>query len=160
MKKAATVVPVFFPELGSEPHFVVFRRGSKRSVQAGKDVISFGGHRDPSDRNLRHTAGRELHEESGLTFDPRRIIGQLHVYFTPGRRGKAYVHLVEGTQLDRLYKSIQSINDGRHEEFQSARVVSLSALRQELDGEHHFALPDFGRKVVELVSGWHLEQNH
>ncbi|MBI4360541.1 NUDIX domain-containing protein [Candidatus Micrarchaeota archaeon] len=160
MKKAASVIPVFFPHPDAEPHFVVFRRGSKRSVQPGKDVISFAGHQDASDRNLRHTARRELREESGIRFDPKRVIAQVHVYFTRGRRGKAYVHLVQGAQLDQLHRTIQAINEGRHNEFESARVVSLSALREELGGPHCFALPEFGRDVVELVSAWHLERSH
>lgn len=59
-----------------EPELILTVRSNAMPTHAG-EVAFPGGKRDPSDRDLLHTALRESHEEVGLNGDQVEVVGRL-----------------------------------------------------------------------------------
>ncbi|WP_419536580.1 CoA pyrophosphatase [Endozoicomonas sp.] len=72
LPEAAVLIPI---TNASEPELVFTRRATHMSTHSG-EVAFPGGKRDPSDRDLVHTALRESFEEIALPPETVRIIGQ------------------------------------------------------------------------------------
>ncbi len=72
LPEAAVLIPI---TNASEPELVFTRRATHMSTHSG-EVAFPGGKRDPSDRDLIHTALRESFEEIALPPETVRIIGQ------------------------------------------------------------------------------------
>ncbi|MBN1476893.1 CoA pyrophosphatase [Candidatus Sumerlaeota bacterium] len=76
---AAVLVPMIWH--GEEPHLLFTQR--TETVRHHQGQISFpGGHRDPGDPDLIHTALREAHEELGLPPSDVEVLGRLSDYLT------------------------------------------------------------------------------
>jgi 8-oxo-dGTP pyrophosphatase MutT (NUDIX family) len=76
---AAVLVPMIWH--GEEPHLLFTQR--TETVRHHQGQISFpGGHRDPEDTDLIHTALREAHEELGLPPSDVEVLGRLSDYLT------------------------------------------------------------------------------
>jgi len=72
--ESAVLVPLYLS--AGELHVVFIERGLDLRTHAGQ--VSFpGGRRDPTDRELVHTALREAHEEIGLDPDDVELLGSL-----------------------------------------------------------------------------------
>ena len=72
LPEAAVLIPI---TNASEPELVFTRRATHMSTHSG-EVAFPGGKRDPSDKDLVHTALRESFEEIALPPETVRIIGQ------------------------------------------------------------------------------------
>lgn len=72
LPEAAVLIPI---TNASEPELVFTRRATHMTTHSG-EVAFPGGKRDPSDRDLVHTALRESFEEIALPPEAVRIIGQ------------------------------------------------------------------------------------
>jgi 8-oxo-dGTP pyrophosphatase MutT (NUDIX family) len=79
--KVAAVLILLFPEKGSV-HTVLMQRPEYKGVHGGQ--ISFpGGKKEPSDKDIIHTAIREAHEETGLNQEDISVIDTLTPLFIP-----------------------------------------------------------------------------
>lgn len=91
--KPSSVLMLIYPSQG-EAHTVFIKRQQYEGVHSGQ--ISFpGGKKDPTDRDMQHTALREANEEIGLDISSVRIIGKLSDVFI--ERSNHLVHPFVGT---------------------------------------------------------------
>lgn len=75
LTRAAVLVPLLCA--GDGPRLVLTRRSQRVGTHKGQ--VSFpGGRVDPDDRDARHTALREAHEELAIRPADVRVLGQLH----------------------------------------------------------------------------------
>jgi 8-oxo-dGTP pyrophosphatase MutT (NUDIX family) len=79
--KVAAVLILLFPDKGSV-HTVLMQRPDYKGVHGGQ--ISFpGGKKEPSDKNIIHTAIREANEETGVKQEDISVIDTLTPLFIP-----------------------------------------------------------------------------
>ncbi len=79
-KNAAVLILLF--ENDSELHITLIKRTEYEGVHSGQ--ISFpGGMKEPSDRDLLHTAMRETSEETGIKAEDIKIAGKLSPIYIP-----------------------------------------------------------------------------
>ncbi|MDZ7849043.1 MAG: CoA pyrophosphatase [Owenweeksia sp.] len=80
VRKAAVLA--LFIEKKKRPELVLILRTNYKGVHGGQISLP-GGKVEPQDRNYRHTALRETHEEVGLAPENIDIIGQLSQLYIP-----------------------------------------------------------------------------
>lgn len=109
LPEAAVLIPI---TNASEPELVFTRRATHMSTHSG-EVAFPGGKRDPSDKDLVHTALRESFEEIALPPETVRIIGQTgSVISRFGLEVTPIVGIIEAdtplranmAELDRIFK--------------------------------------------------------
>ncbi len=109
LPEAAVLIPI---TNASEPELVFTRRATHMNTHSG-EVAFPGGKRDPSDRDLIHTALRESYEEVALPPETVRIIGQTgSVISRFGLEVTPIVGIIEAdiplranmAELDRIFK--------------------------------------------------------